>query len=202
MRFVENYDDYLDTLSVLSKPGEKEDVKRKKGEKNQESLIEDTDETHRMYNFDKVKNEICKRFRGDPNSSCDAYWLRDGTKYLIEFKNQSEGNIKRTDLKKKAFDSIALLLMNENITREELLENVVLIVVYNNKKHVSDDSSYNPSESMDKIAKKLKGFARPWEADQPFIKFQLGKLKGMLYQDIYTIEVEDFKKIFYPALFG
>lgn len=112
MRFLENYDDYLETLSVLSKPGDKEDKNRKNSERNQDGLIEDVDEAHRMYSFDKMKDEICKRFRGEPISSCDAYWLKDGIRYFIEFKNQSEGNIKRTELKKKAFDSIALLSMN------------------------------------------------------------------------------------------
>lgn len=201
MRFVENYGDYLDTLSVLSKPNDKEGKNGKNCGANRKSLIEDVDKAHCMCNFDAIKEEICKKYRGEPNSSCDAYCEKNGMRYLIEFKNQSEGNIKRTELRKKAFDSIALLLMNENITREELLKNVVLIVVYNNKKHVSNKSSYNPSESMDKFTKKLKGFAKPSEADQPLIKFRLGNFKGILYQDVHTLEVEDFKKHFYPILF-
>lgn len=191
MKIIEDYSKYLGTVSELSK------------DKNSGiSLIQDEKRQHRMYNFDGVKKSICKKFRGEKNFSCDAYWEKDGRKYLIEFKNQSEGNIKREDLWNKAYDSFTLLLVNENMTREELSKETILIVVYNNQKHVSDESSYNPSKSMDKFTQKIKEFANLSEVDQLPVKFGLGMYKDNLYHDVHTLEAEDFEKYFYPVLFN
>lgn len=189
-KYVE-YEEYLTTLNILSKDDD-----------NNKILIDDTDMSRRMYHLDEIKNEICKKFRGEPNSSCDAYWEKGGMRYFIEFKNQGEGNIKRVKLLNKAYDSITLLLMNENITREELIKNTVLIVVYNNHEQRYDSSSYNPSNSMDKFTKKLGQYAGRPSIDRAPIKFKLGKLRGTLYHEVYTLEVKDFKKQFFPILFG
>ncbi len=190
MNIIKDYSKYFHTIRELSWD-----------ERNHVSLIEDDDEHHRMIDFDEIKREICKSFRGEENSSCDAYLKKDGKRYLVEFKNQSEGNIKRAKLRNKAYDSITLLMMNENVTREELRENTVLIVVYDNKKHVLDSESYNSSESMDGITQTLKKLAKRPGADKPLVKFQMEKYIGSLYQDVHTLQVEDFKRIFYPVLF-
>ena len=190
MRIIEDYNRYLCKISELSW-----DKQMKV------SLIEDDEKQHRMYNFDGIKKTICKKIRGEKNFSCDAYWEKNSKKYFIEFKNQAEGNISRENLWNKAYDSAAMVLVNENITREELAQKAVLIIVYDNQRHIPDASSYNPSESMDKFTQKLKGFAKLTGVDQLPVKFGLDKFNGILYREVHTLGVEDFKKFFYPVLF-
>lgn len=191
MRIIGQYSPYLCTISQLSWDRERK-----------VSLIADDERTHRMYNFDGIKKLICKELRGNENSSCDALWEKEGLRYLIEFKNQSEGNIDRAVICNKAYDSATLLLVNENLTREQLTENTVFIVVYNNANHKIDDSSYNPSESMDKLTQKLKGFAKCSGLDQKQKKFGIGKYTGHLYKQVYTLDVDEFRQFFYPVLFN
>lgn len=190
MRIIDSYSKYLCSVSELSRDKDRGI-----------SFIEDDEKSHRMYNFDGIKKTICKKIRGEKNYSCDAYWEKNNKKYFIEFKNQAEGNISRENLWNKAYDSAAMLLINENITREELAQKAVLIIVYNNQRHLSDASSYNPSQSMDKFTKKIKGFAKLTGVDQLPVKFGLDKFKGILYHEVHTLGVEDFKKYFYPVLF-
>lgn len=190
MRIIEDYNSYLCKISELSWNKQKK-----------MSLIEDNAMQHRMYNFDGIKRTLCKKLRGEQCFSCDAYWEKNDIRYLIEFKNQSEGNIKREYLRNKAYDSIALLLVNENTTREELAKNTILIVVYDNQKNVANSSSYNPSESIDKITKTLKGYAKQTGVNQLPVKFGLDKYKGVLFHEVHTLEVNDFKKYYYPVLF-
>ena len=75
MRIIEDYNKYLCPISQLSW-----DKQRKM------SLIEDTEKQHRMFNFDGIKKNLCTKFRGEQNFSCDAYWEKNGMRYLIEFK--------------------------------------------------------------------------------------------------------------------
>lgn len=191
MRIIEEYNRYLCTIKGLS-------FDKDAGE----SLIEDEEKQHRMYNFDGIKKTLCQKYRGEKNFSCDAYWEKEGKRYLIEFKNQGEGNIKRQHLWNKAYDSLTLLLVNENKTREELSKNTILIVVYNNQKSISDSSSYRPSKSFDKITKALKGFAKLSGLDQFPVKFGLDQFKGSFYYEVHTLEAADFIRYYYPALFG
>lgn len=191
MGIIEGYSRYLCTISELSFD---EEMKI--------PLINDDKKQHRMFNFDGIKKTLCREFRGKENFSCDAYWEKNGMRYLIEFKNQGEGNIKREQLWNKAYDSLALLLMNENNkTREELSRETVLIVVYNNQKSVSDVSSYNPSKSLDKITETFKGYAKISGVDQLPVKFGLDKYKGPFYHEVHTLEVDDFINYYYPVLF-
>lgn len=190
MRLIDNYSTYLCSISELS-------WDKDRGI----SFIQDDEKSHRMYNFDGIKKTICKKIRGEKNFSCDAYWEKNSKKYFIEFKNQAEGNISRENLWNKAYDSAAMVLVNENITREELAQKAVLIIVYDNQRHIPDASSYNPSESMDKFTQKLKGFAKLTGVDQLPVKFGLDKFNGILYREVHTLGVEDFKKFFYPVLF-
>ena len=190
MRIIDNYNMYLCSISELSRDKERGI-----------SLIQDNGKSHRMYNFDGIKKTICKKIRGEKNYSCDAYWEKNSKKYFIEFKNQAEGNISRENLWNKAYDSAAMLLINESITREELAQKAVLIIVYNNQSHLFNASSYNPSESMDKFTQKIKGFAKLTGVDQLPVKFGMDKFKDILYHEVHTLGVEDFKKYFYPVLF-
>ncbi len=191
MRIIEDYNSYLCTIRDLSLDKEA-----------RVSLIEDDEKQHRMYNFDGIKKTLCKKFRGEQTFSCDAYWEKEGKRYLIEFKNQGEGNIKREHLWNKAYDSLALLLVNENKTREELAQNTILIVVYDNQKSKSDSSSYQPSKSFDKITEAFKSYAKLSGVNRLQVKFGLNRFKGSFYHEVHTLEVNDFINYYYPELFG
>lgn len=147
MKLIDNYSPYMGTFTEVSRD-----------KTNGNSLI--TDDYHKLINFDGVKKKICKYFRGDALSSCDGMILGNDCRYVIEFKNQSEGNVDKAKIKNKAFDSLALIAVNENLTREEISKDTILIIVYNNEKYDKDDKSYSPSKSMDKFAIKLKKLAK------------------------------------------
>lgn len=187
MKFINSYNMFLCDLKRLSYD-----------KTSKESLIDDSTDEHRMINFDKVKSKLCKYLRGDANNSCDGYWENEGIRYLIEFKNQCEANVDRVSLKNKAYDSISLLLVNENLTRETLASETILIVVYNDGKYKRNGQTYSSSEAMDKMTQKLKGFAGKGEK---IVKFGLADLEGKLFKEIHTIQIEEFRNTFYPLLF-
>lgn len=93
-------------------------------------------------------------------------------------------------------------MVNENKTRDELSKNTILIVVYDNQKNISDSSSYNPSKSFDKITETFKGYAKLSGVNQLPVKFGLERFKDSFYHEVHTLEVKDFIKYYYPALFG
>lgn len=191
MKKVKEYRSFLCSLSEVSRDKE-----------NHEILIHDEDADHRVVNFDGVKKNICKFYRGDGTCSCDAYLEKNNIRYLIEFKNQGEGNVDVTNIQNKAFDSLALLMMNEDLCRSQLAENTVLIIVYNTKRYIPDKDSYPASPSSDKFARKVKELAgKKGLASYP-VKFGLQPYIGELYRNVYTVDVEVFKNEFYPVLFG
>lgn len=173
-------------------------------DKNKVSLIDDELPEHRMIKFDDVKEKICKEYRGSENSSCDGYFVRNGIRYLIEFKNQAEGRVERHKIRDKAFDSVSLLVMNENITREEIAGSTVLVIVYNNNKEKceAEKQSYHHSVSLDKFGKKLKELSGKDGLSSYPIKFKLEKYIGKFYKEVYTLDVKVFKQEFMPILFG
>ena len=191
MKLKEDYRSYLSTLKVVSRD-----------KNSQVSLIEDETKEHRLVNFDGIKKKLCKDFRGDALSSCDGYLTKDGVRYLIEFKNQAEGNIDKTIIKNKAYDSLSLLAMNENLTREELAGETVLIIVFNNEKYVESNRSYQSSDSLDKMTMKLKQLSKKDGLDQYPKKFDTSRYIDQFYKNVYTIDVKVFKKKFINILFS
>lgn len=191
MNKVKEYRSFLCSLSEASRDKE-----------NHESLIEDDDLNHRVVNFDGVRKNICKFYRGEDTCSCDAYLEKDHIRFLIEFKNQSEGNVDVTNIQNKAFDSLALLMMNDDQCRSHLAEHTVLIVVYNEKKYTPDNRSYPTSPSSNKFVRKMKELAGKKGLESYSVKFGLQPYIGELYRNIYTVDVEVFINKFYPILFG
>lgn len=191
MKLIEDYRSYLSTLKVVSRD-----------KNSQVSLIEDETKEHRLVNFDGVKKKLCKDFRGDALSSCDGYLNKGGVRYLIEFKNQAEGNIDKTIIKNKAYDSLSLLAMNENLTREELAGDTVLVIVFNNEKYVESNHSYQSSDSLDKLTMKLKRLSKKDELDQYPKKFDTRRYINQFYKNVYTIDIKVFKKKFMDILFS
>lgn len=187
------YNNYLITLERASYDNDKSD-----------SLIKDEDYGHRVYNFDAISMKICKKLRGEKNYSCDSYYIKNSNdSFLIEFKNQAEGNIDRVKLKNKIYDSITTLAMNENLSPKEIADRTSVIIVYNNAQEtVKDEYSYSNSKAMSKLSRKLSELAKKKDLDSFEKKFDLSKLKGKLFKEVYTVDKEDFEKTFIEYLFG
>ncbi len=145
-----------------------------------------------VYDFDAIAREVCLRYRSDICSSCDALYCNKGRYYLIEFKNQGRTNIKKDEIKKKAFDSVAVLesTLGWRESREELKDKMVFTVVYN--------SSLEERDSYVKFQDKLASLAG---VERNQILFDLGNLKD-LYSEIYTVDKGEFEDKLYPRFFG
>lgn len=189
MKLIDNYNLFLGTLTEVSKD-----------KISGTSMIEDNCKSHRLINFDGVKKKICSKFRGEALASCDGMIVHDDIRYIIEFKNQSEGNVDKAQIRNKAFDSLALLALNENLTREEIAENTILIIVYNNEKHKVGNDSYSPSESIDRFTMKLKKLAKKQDWEQYPKKFDTTKYINHFYKQVYTIDLRVFMEVFYDSV--
>lgn len=149
------------------------------------------DQNDVVYNFDTVARTVCRRYRGDSTSSCDALYDNNGKYYLLEFKNQSETNVNRSELKKKAFDSVAILQNTFcwKMSREELAQRLVLVVVYNDR--------LEERASFLKFREKARSLAKE---EKNGILFDLKKLRT-LYSSIVTVTKDTFDKEIYPTIF-
>lgn len=167
------------------------------------SLIDDEQKAHRVYNFDGVSKKLCKKLRGEKNFSCDAYYVkREDDTYLIEFKNQPEGNIDQKKLKNKIYDSITTIVMNEDILPETVIQRTSVIIVYNNEvETLRDESSYSTSEYFSKFSGKLSCLANKQGLDAFEKKFKLVNYRGTLFKEVYTIDKADFVHTFIDYLF-
>lgn len=190
MKLLDNYNQCLGTLSQVSKD-----------KANNVSMIEDISIEHRLINFDGIKKKICKGYRGEALASCDGMIIHNGIRYLIEFKNQSEDNIDKAKIKNKAFDSLTLIALNENITREQIAQDTVFIIVYNNEEYVEGPASYCPSEAIDNFTKKLKKWSKKKGLEQYPRKFDTSIYVNKFYKQVYTIDVSVFKREFMKLLF-
>lgn len=167
------------------------------------SLIDDEQKEHRVYNFDGVSKKLCKKLRGEKNFSCDAYYKKsDEDAYLIEFKNQPEGNIDQKKLRNKIYDSITTIVMNEDILPETVIQRTSVIIVYNNEvETLRDESSYSTSEYFSKFSGKLSCLANKQGLDAFEKKFKLVNYRGALFKEVYTIDKADFVHTFIDYLF-
>lgn len=137
--------------------------------------------------------------------------IDDDLGFLIEFKNQSEGNIEKVKIKNKAFDSVSLISLNESLTIEEIAKNTILIIVYNNENYEANDNSFSPSESMDKFAMKLKELSTGKDSEQleqwdkldlyPH-KFDTTGYIDTFYKKVYTIDLKVFNEEFFDIIFN
>lgn len=61
--------------------------------------------------LDAVAQKDFAKYSKLPLRSCDALFMdEDGMYYLVEFKNQASGNIKKEEIHKKIIDSLSLIL--------------------------------------------------------------------------------------------
>ena len=164
-RLIKDYRPYLAKLSELSYDRE-----------HKVSLIEDEDMSHRMFNFDGISDKFSEKTRGEKNMSCDGYYEKTSQDtYLVEFKNQEEGKIDKKWLKNKIYDSIATVVMNENVTRT--------------------------SEAFNRFSEKLGELSGRKDVDSLPKKFDLERYKGILFKDVYTVDRRNFEKYFLKILF-
>lgn len=167
------------------------------------SLVDDEQKNHKLYNMDGIAKQLCRMYGREKLNSCDGYHIaQDGELYLIEFKNQNEGNVDSRDIRNKIFDSISMIVLNENKCRSEICSRMNVIIVYNNSNRKENDGkSYSSSKAMDQFAEKLAGFSgrKGWERFEK--KFHIVEHMNSLVQGIYTVDVRDFEREFVPLLF-
>jgi hypothetical protein len=191
-RLIEDYNKYKAFFSEVSYDKE-----------NKISLINDRNTLHKVYNFDAISDAYCKMLRGEKYMSCDAYYQKNsGEAYLIEFKNQEEGNIDKRNIKNKIHDSVATLVMNEDVPRECVTDKITVIIVYNNEVHDGrTESSYMSSEAYDGFSKKMAELSGMHGLDTYPKKFDLEKYQGFLFKDVYTIGKRAFEEDFVKWIF-
>lgn len=166
-------------------------------------LLDDEKQEHRIFNFDGISKAFCRKLRGEKNSSCDGYYIKpDGNAFLVEFKNQPEGNIDKISLKNKIYDSITTLVMNENITRNEVVKRTSVIVVYNDSANQQKSkTSYNTSQAFNSFAKKIAELSEKKGIHSYDKKFGLQCYKDILFHDVFTVDKQIFEQEFMEFLF-
>lgn len=162
------------------------------------------DFSDKVYNFDRLKEDVCYKLRGGSAcSSCDAFFrTADGRAVLMEFKNCEPSSVSETQIKKKIFDSLYLLSLTfeRGRTPEEIAKDLTFYVVYNVNKHVRRaPHSVNSSGSMDAFYGKMRHFAKLEPADR--VKWNLWPFRGRLFRRVYTVDKADFIQNFYSHLF-
>jgi hypothetical protein len=110
----------------------------------------------KVVNFDKIPNEYC-RGKGWPNvpKSNDALYIRDdGSWHFVEFKN---GTIDKSDLYRKLYDSIVMLIELEIIPDFDFSrEKISYTLVYNSNKYPRLQESESRSENFSYIIARAK----------------------------------------------
>ena len=185
-RLIKDYRPYLAKLSELSYDRE-----------HKVSLIEDEDMSHRMFNFDGISDKFSKDTRRKICLVMDIMKKRHKDTYLVEFKNQEEGKIDKKWLKNKIYDSIATVVMNENVTRTDVAGRVTVIIVYNDANHgEKTDGEIIPTiRHLTGFSEKF-GNIRKKDVDSLPKKFDLERYKGILFKDVYTVDRRNFEKYF------
>ena len=80
--------------------------------------------------------------------------------------------------------------MNENVTRTDVAGRVTVIIVYNDANHgEKTDSDYSTSEAFNRFSEKLGELSGRKDVDSLPKKFDLERYKGILFKDVYTVEM-------------
>lgn len=176
MKFLSNIEDYSQPLNRVSL----DDAKK--------CALIDTNDL--VYNFDGIAKYLCKELqRGETVASCDAMLRRGEQYYFLGFKNQPEKNIDPVQLAGKAFQSFQLfrLAIKQEMSVEKARDHLTLFIIYADEK-----SSFSDLRNKMHQLSKLPG--KP-------ILFDLRKVHGKLYQEIYTLPKSEFMDVWYPKLF-
>lgn len=146
------------------------------------------DSSLKMINFDQIKDKYKIVFhKGVSLKSNDALFaLNENELFFIEFKN---GKINSDELKIKNYDSVILLSVLLDTKIIELKTKLNYILVYNEIKNTH--SPIQLSKSRNKIGSYL-----ALKSKQRFIKFKLHDAKNYLFNDVFTLTVDEFFKYF------
>ena len=102
------------------------------------------------------------------------------------------------ELHEKAFYSLGQLAiyLNYQNSLDNLAKETRLVVVYNDGKGAEEDTSdIASSKSLDGITQKLKLISKVTALDSYPLKFKLQRVKGLLYDQVITIDVSDFQTV-------
>lgn len=190
---VKDYRPFLATLAEVSYDKE-----------HKTSLVSDDSKDHRVYNFDGITKKFAGKLQIEIKASCDAYYVKnDDSGYLIEFKNQQEGNIDKQWIRNKIYNSVTTLAMNRDITRGEVVDKTTVIIVYNDEQVFNKtEFSYNTSDSFNRFAQKMASLSLKTGIDRFEKKFDLERYKGVLFKEVYTVDKNIFNSEFIGELFS
>lgn len=156
---------------------------------------------NKVYKFDDISQlEADKYRRRKKMCSADALYIReDDSFYLFEFKNTRKSNVSWKSILIKVHDSLITLqiMFNPEISLSEWAAKTTYFVIYNNSK-VADKE--NEAMHFDKFKQTLKEIAGE-KSDYPIL-WGLELYENNFYKKVYTIDVKDFEKYFFPQIFG
>ena len=164
----------LDHFTTLKRASEDDS----KGEYMTQSLLE-------VINFDKIPNEFArgKGWPGVPKSS-DALYIDSSSWTFIEFKN---GDVDKTDVHRKIYDSILMLLELGIIPDFDYVrEHINYIVVCHKERFITQKAP-----SLAAIQAHVQNRAK-----SEIVLFELAKLKGYLLAEVHTYSPKEFEEIF------
>ncbi len=140
-----------------------------------------------VIHYDKIPNEYCrgKGWSFVPKSNDALYICKNGYWYFIEFKN---GSIDKSDLYRKLYDSIIMLIdLNVIPNFDFSRDKIIYILVYNSIKYTKVQESEGRSENFSYIM----GLARKEET-----LFDIEKFQKYLFKETHTYSKEVFHKKF------
>lgn len=138
-----------------------------------------------VIDFDKIPKEFSrgKGWKCVPKSS-DALYIDSSSWTFIEFKN---GDIEKSDVHRKIYDSIIMLLELKILPDFEYVrKNIRYILVCNKERFASQKS-----QSLAAIQTHVQKLAKT-----ETVLFELGKLEGYLLAEVHTYSPEEFQQNF------
>lgn len=145
----------------------------------------------KVINFDKIPKEYAKgKGWGNMPSSNDALYIGDDGKwYFIEFKN---GSVDKSDIFKKIFDSLLILIELGIIPDWQFVrDNVCYILVYNSDKYSRVPKPEHLGANYSYVYRM---------AQQEERLFGVEKFEGYLLKEAHTYTKELFRKEFIECM--
>ena len=144
-----------------------------------------TESSIEVIDFDKIPKEFSrgKGWKGVPKSS-DALYIDSSSWTFIEFKN---GNIEKSDVHRKIYDSIIMLLELKILPDFDYVrKNIRYILVYNKERY----GRQKPS-GLTTFQKYVQD-----RAEEELRLFELDKLNDYLLAEVHTYTPEEFERNF------
>ena len=157
-----------------------------------------TESIKQVIDFDKVKNLYTSQYHLSctPNSVDALYNNRDGRLVFAEFKNGTMSPKKRSQVLKKAYDSVLIFNDISLLQINDLRKSAEFILVYNESKNLNIDDNEliakienqrQQTPAYDSIAKLVSKYA-----NKEYICFGLQQLKGYCFADVHTYTESEY----------